>query len=209
MSASGLNDSLTIDRLCPHCHAGLRADAVRCWLCGANVRADGETKAAITPLATSRPDVIAEQLGGFSLASLMMFVTLVCVVLGVTSLWPGIGIPMGVVFFVAWLRTTAATHQRAAHGLPVTSSKKIQMFLESFGVTVGLIIVTCVAGGAALFAALGAMCVATSAPSSPDMNWAFPWLLGGTVVTLVCIFALVKLVKFSRRRWRRDIGESD
>src|SRR6476620_9023764 len=118
MSASGINDSLIIDRLCPHCHAGLRANAVRCWLCGANVRADGETIAVTTPLATSRPDVVAEQLGGFSLASLMMFMTLVCVVLGVTSLWPGIGIPMGVVFFVAWLRTTAATRQRAAHGLP-------------------------------------------------------------------------------------------
>src|SRR3954452_810085 len=209
MSASRLNDPLIIDRLCPHCHAGLRADAVQCWLCGADLRADGETTAATTPFARPRPDIVAEQLGGFSLASLMMFMTLVCVVLGVTSLWPGIGIPMGVVFFVAWLRTTAATHQRAAHGLPASSGKKIQLFLESFGVTVGLIIVTCVAGGAALFAALGAMCLATSSVNSPDSKDAIPWVLGGTVVTIAAIFALVKLVKSSRRRWRRDIGESD
>src|SRR3954471_15674450 len=150
MSAGRINDSLIIDRLCPHCHAGLRADAVRCWPCGAAVRADGETKAATTELAASRHEVVAEPLGGFSLASLMMLMTLVCVVLGVSSLWPGIGIPLGVVLFVVWLRTAAVTRRRAAHGLAVTSGKKIQLFLESFGVTLGLIIVTCVAGAAAL-----------------------------------------------------------
>src|SRR4051812_12132561 len=107
MSASGLNDSLTIDRLCPDCRAGQRADAVRCWLCGANLRADGETKAANTGLAASRPGVIAEQLGGFSLASLMMFVTLISVVLGVFTIAPGLGVPLAIVAFITWLRTVS------------------------------------------------------------------------------------------------------
>lgn len=56
MSASGPNELLSIDQLCPHCHAGLRADAVRCWHCGANVCEDRETEIATAVLATSWRD---------------------------------------------------------------------------------------------------------------------------------------------------------
>lgn len=47
MSSDGPRDPLIIEQLCPHCHAGLRAGEVRCWLCGTNVGAS-------TMLAASR-----------------------------------------------------------------------------------------------------------------------------------------------------------
>ena len=50
--------------------------------------------------------------GGFSLASLMMFVTLVSVVLGVSTIAPGIGIPLGLIVLVVWLRTAAVARRR-------------------------------------------------------------------------------------------------
>jgi hypothetical protein len=187
---------------CEVCGASLRAGDTRCWLCGAIA----ERGAVPIGLPYAAP---ITHTAGFSLASLMIFVTLVCVVLGVSSLWPGIGIPLGVVLFVVWLRTTLITRHRAAHGLTFTTAEKVQLFIESFGVTIGLIFVTCVAGGAALFAALGAICIATSPVNSSDSNESIPWVVGGAIVTTFSIFALVKLVKFSRSRWRRDIGESD
>ena len=47
MSSNDPSEPLIIDQLCPHCHAGLRAGAVRCWLCGTNL-------CTTTMLATSR-----------------------------------------------------------------------------------------------------------------------------------------------------------
>src|SRR5215212_83546 len=118
MTESEVNTPVSVAGACEVCGASLRAGVTRCWLCGAFTERD----AVPIDLPYAAP---IKQAGGFSLAALMMFVTLVCVVLGVSSLWPGIGIPLGMVLFVVWLRTTAVTHRRAAHGLPVTSGKKI------------------------------------------------------------------------------------
>jgi len=66
---------------CPFCHALLLPGASRCWLCGADVEQAPAHDAAV-PSAASQA-VPPERVGSYSLAALMMFVTLFSVVLGV------------------------------------------------------------------------------------------------------------------------------
>jgi hypothetical protein len=188
-------------RECPRCGAVLPAGAISCWLCLTQV----STKAdELGRSSRGRAALTAEPAGGFSLASLMMLVTLVCVVLGVSTIAPGVGIPLGLLLLVVWLRTAAVARQRAARGLEVTRPERVHLFLTSFGVTMVLIVLTCVAGCATFVAA----CFACAAA----------WGVGGEGVG-VLIFALVaaaiaipivwRMGKFVYRRWRHDIGEPD
>jgi hypothetical protein len=153
-----------------------------------------------------------ETVGGFSLASLMMFVTLLCVVLGMSTIAPGVGIPLGIMLLVVWLRTAAVARRRAARGLAITRAEKLQLFLASFGSTLSLLAVVCLAGCAAFFAA----CFACA------MTWAglegvvderaasvFAWIVYGIVALAIAVPTIWWLVKVIRRRWRRDIGEAD
>ena len=71
---------------CPFCHALLLPGGSRCWLCEAEVQAVAADEAA-APTAANQA-VPAERLGTYSLASLMMFVTLA----SVGCFGPGIGI---------------------------------------------------------------------------------------------------------------------
>jgi hypothetical protein len=208
MSTSGPDDLLTIDQLCPQCHAGLRADAARCWLCGANIRHDGKTEITTPVLAAPRPGAVAERSDGFSLASLMMFVTLVSVALGVSTIAPGVGIPLGIVLLVVWLRTAAVAQHRAVRGIVTTRAERIQLFFTSFGVTLAMIVLTCVGGAAALMAALFSICAhdgvsSASARSNADAEM----ILFALLALAIAVLTIWWVVRVTRRRWRRDTGE--
>jgi hypothetical protein len=201
---------------CPQCGATLGSGATDCWLCHVPLdRQRDSTLESAAPMRSDTPASVA-QVGNFSLASLMMFVTLLCVALGVSTIAPGIGIPLGIVFIVVWLRTTAVTRQRAARGLAVTSLEKVQLFAASLGVTVGLLSLVGVAGFAAFWAACFA-CIGTYFGLEPvaGEGFAMPvaWIVCGLVVLAVLFVALKyvmpAIVRFVRRRWQRDIGKPD
>jgi hypothetical protein len=189
---------------CAQCGAARRPDAARCWLCGAAIDSKDATRAAAS--------VEGETAGRFSLASLMMFVTLLCVVLGVSTIAPGVGIPLGIVLLIVWLRTAAVARQRAARGLTVTGAEKLQLFLQSIGTTLALLAVICVAGCAAFFAACFA-CIATFSglervvPEQAALT--FGWMAFGLVALAIVALTFWGVTKIIRRRWRRDIGEPD
>ena len=147
----------------------------------------------------------------YSLASLLMFVTLASVVLGVSTIAPGIGIPLGIILLVVWLRTAAVARRRRQRGLAVTRAEKVQLFLASFGVSLALIAVTCVAGCAAYFAACFA-CLGTFAAFEPlgvDIGIALGYVVYGIVALAIAIPTIWWIAKVIRRRWRRDIGKAD
>src|SRR4051794_11345500 len=105
---------------CPHCGASLEpADAI-CWLCLSPVaqlpagRNAAQVAPRMPPLST----------GNYSLASLMMFMTLVAVVLGVATQWPGLGIPLGIVSLILWSRTVGIVRDRARQGVEVSPLQK-------------------------------------------------------------------------------------
>jgi hypothetical protein len=140
-----------VRRRCPQCGVELRDDATSCWLCLKKFVPDSELPLASEPVAAKEP------VGGFSLSSLLMFVTLVCVILGVMTIARGLGIVLAFVAFVAWLRTVVAVQKRASAHKEVTSTDKVLLFFRSVATTIaiiGLVLVACVA---TLFIACWAM----------------------------------------------------
>ena len=198
MNATQRHESGIGELNCARCGAVMRADAARCWLCGAAVDRHA-TKA------TSSVDRV-ETAGGFSLASLMMFVTLLCVVLGVSTIAPGIGIPFGIIMLVAWLRTAAVARRRAAHGFAVTRPERLQLFISSVATTISLLALTCVAGCAALVAACF-VCVFTWEGLGSDEAAPIGWIAAAVVAGAIAIPAMLWIVKLLDRRWRRDAGD--
>jgi len=194
---------------CRHCDAVLLPEARQCWLCGAQLDVGGGVSRAaqVTPPAVRGSKAPA---ASFSLASLMMFMTLLCVIFGVSSLWPGVGIPLGVIVLVVWIRTSAVARRRLDRGLSVSRPERTQLFLASFGATVGFIAMTCLAGCAMFFAACFA-CVGTwvglEGPLGEDAATFFAWIVFGVVALAIAVPTLWWLAKAIRRRWRRDIGE--
>jgi hypothetical protein len=147
MSSAANKAVTTIDRNCPVCGAPLRADDTTCWLC----QAIADTGQPPTIRRSRRP----APSGGSSLASLLMFVTLLSVVVGLWTIAPGIGIPLGILLLVAWGRTASVSRRRAAAGRSFTSLEKIQAYFSSLGFVVlllGLVTIgICVAFGSVCF----------------------------------------------------------
>jgi len=153
----------------------------------------------------------AERLGSYSLASLMLFMTLASVVFGVSTMALGVGIPLGVVLLIVWLRTAAVARQRAGRGLPVTRSERVQLFIASFGVAVALIAVTCLAGCAAFVAAcfVGWVTFIPFDANNERMGVILGWVVSAVLFSAMMVPVLRRVTKLVRRRWRRDIGEPD
>jgi hypothetical protein len=199
MNATLRHESGVGELHCARCGAVTRPDAARCWLCGAAI----DTHATKATASVER----GETAGGFSLASLMMFVTLLCVVLGVSTIAPGIGIPFGIIMLVAWLRTAAVARRRAAHGFAVTRPERLQLFISSAGTAITLLALTCVAGCAALVAACFVCLFTWEGLRSNESAAPFGWIAAAIVAAGIAIPAMLWIVKLIDRRWRRDAGE--
>jgi hypothetical protein len=212
MSNMGPDEIHASARQCPACGAELLARATRCWLCRADLTPAVDGAGQSSAPAAPPPTAPRARGGGFSLASLMLFITLAAVVMGVSSLASGIGIPMGIVLLVVWLRTTAVVKFRVAHGKTVTRAENFHLFLASFGATLGLLAVTCIAGCAAFVAACFA-CVGTWSLLGADRvtgaEMVVAWLVFAIVISVIAIPVLVWIAKFIRRRWRRDVGSDE
>jgi hypothetical protein len=76
---------------CAHCGAALDPADKTCWLCRTPV---GEPVADASTLAP-KPPLPPLMSSNYSLASLMLFITLVAVVLGVATQWPGLAFRSG------------------------------------------------------------------------------------------------------------------
>jgi hypothetical protein len=187
---------------CPECGAAGHAGASRCWLCGGEV---GRASTAATSKVDQRHAVSAQPFG-FSLASLMLFVALLAVVVGVWSIAPGIGIPLGILLLAAWTRTVAVVERRAAKSSDVTRRERIVIFLQSMASSAVLLILITVVGGAALATAMFTACALDRPRAFKDFG---PWALGAALVTTAAFWVTVRMIRYRRRAWRRDIGEPD
>jgi hypothetical protein len=204
VDAANISDqTLTSELRCASCGAPVPNNSRSCWLCHAPVVAEsGQRKFANAGSISERIAATSEPAGGFSLAALMLFVTLVAVVLGISTIAPGIGIPFGLILLVVWLRTAAVARRRRQRGMTVTRSDLLSAFFSSLAVAVTLIIVTCVAGCAAFFAA----CLACAGVYSTGGE-GLGWIVFVIVAAAIAIPVLVWMGKLVFRRWRRDAGE--
>ena len=139
--------------ICPECGAVNSAGASQCWLCQrplggtdiATVKIDSpEAKsiaAAPPPIGFSRGPAT------FSLATLMLLITLAAVLCGLTAAAPGLGIPLAVLVTPALIRTFAASNVSRAQGIEPTAEAKVGTFLAS----IGLMFLIMIAGFAVFF----------------------------------------------------------
>lgn len=132
---------------CPDCHAEVTTDAQTCWMCGRLLNVvDAEVVDRGTPLAP----------GTFSLATLMILVTLVAIGLGLFVTAPGLGILYTIAMVPALVRTAVGVRRRAKAGKVLAIEDKFQLFATSIAVTVA----ACVAATVAFFATCLTTCFA-------------------------------------------------
>jgi hypothetical protein len=148
----------------------------------------------------------AESTAGFSLASLMLFITLLCVVLGVSTIAPGVGVPLGVILLVVWVRTVNVSQQRRGHGKPMTRLEKVHFFLSAAGFAFATLVLVAVAGGAALFTVCLTLC-ATMEPSN-DQSTMILYAIGTAIVTVVAIIG-IGILRNSQQRLQNAAAIGD
>jgi hypothetical protein len=190
--------TLTENAVCPRCGAPWRPGADKCWLCylpleNVSAEAPPETK----PSPTHAEDVSSAS--GFSLASLMMAITLASVVCGVSTFAPGVGIPLGVVLLAVWVKTAERARHRRQIGQSLTWAETIQLFFASFGVVIAMMAVVAVAGAAAFAVA----CFVCATAFGEHQTGAIA--LVGAIGAGLAIPLLWAIIRAIRSRW---LGET-
>lgn len=195
-----LDMSTETESRCRNCGATLTREMPKCWLCGRDsagaqlLQFDDENPYA-SPVA-----VEADNPRGFSLQTLMLFVTLVSVVLGISSIWPGVGIALGVFVFIPFLRTVMLVRARAEKGRRTPWIQRL-----AWGATSALIILAMVAltGVAAVIAFFFACWVAVFSTQGLDSDAATIMFFG--VLAVCALGTAVGFGYWIRYRWRREI----
>lgn len=191
--------------VCPTCQATLSTGMVRCWLCGGDLRSAGAGEMNVTvPVPAER----RAPAGGFSLASLMMFVTLLCVIFGVSTINYGVGIPVGMLLLVVWWRTAAVSRRRSALGRTLTRSEQMHMFLSSLGLAIALLMMVAVG----ICVAFCSACFGVFAAADGMSMWRGEkiGLMAVCIVSFVAALGLLWLArKWDRYSWQRDIGKKN
>ncbi len=147
---------------CAQCGAAVRAEATRCWLCNADLAQSNPDQFSLTHASRT-----AGSSSSFSLASLMMLVTLLSIICGVWSIYPGLGIILGAILIAVWARTATVVRKRAAIGEAVSVVEKAQVFVSTFAVSAAMIVVVGVTAVAALATACGVMIATMDSQAVP------------------------------------------
>ena len=186
---------------CDMCGASLRQGVTRCWLCGRGV-VTGEVTIDQNPYA-SPVAVEAENLHGFSLASLLLFMTLISIVAGVFSIWPGIGVVLAIVVFIPFMRTAVLVKARSARGRATSWTDRFALAGLSAAVVLAMTVVTGVASVVAFFVACWVAFAASGLAGTAGEQFALPIFFGGLILSAIGL--IFGLFRWARYRWRRDI----
>src|SRR5262249_5342346 len=120
--------------LCHACHAELRAGDETCWLCGAAVTSDAAEIVATHQAGVSAKK--ASRAASFSLATLMMFMTLAAVIFGIISIAPGVGIALALLLVPVLVHTTISVRNEKALGRSPRPGEQVMLFFGSLGLVV-------------------------------------------------------------------------
>ncbi len=187
-----------IEDACPKCGAQQPRKTDVCWLCGAKITADAVGTQPIDPT------LAAPQQFSFSLSTLLLLMTLASVCFGLLAVAPGLGIPMCVLLVPVLVRTAMVVRRREAAGLVVSHVEKIGLMASSFSVAIVLAAVV----SAAAFAGFCGVCLLMV---SPDNKYGGPgvlaWGIGMCAIAAGAVWMAIRVTKWIRRRYRRDIGE--
>lgn len=186
-------------QVCPQCGAQQPGETNACWLCGAEIAAAGIASASSDPVQT------APERFSFSLSTLLLLMTLASVCFGLLAVAPGLGVPMCVLLVPVLVRTAKVVRRREAAGLPVSHAERVSLMLSSFGVATVLAVVV----SASAFAGFCGVCLLAISPGQYGGPWILLWGFGMCAVAAFAVWLVVLVVKWVRRRYRRDIGRAD
>jgi hypothetical protein len=163
-------------RRCSACHAVLPRNAKQCWLCGASI--SDELAIGASQNAFGRFSVPPDGAhASFSLATLMLYMTLAAIVCGVFSIAPGAGAALALVLIPVLAHSTIQARKERELGHLVPASEKIAIFLTSFVIVVVAGVAASVAFGITCFAGFWGGAAAGSAVSG-----GYGWIGFGFVV---------------------------
>jgi hypothetical protein len=190
--------------LCAECGARLAAEAGSCWLCGTTL--PPAASAAAEPVAASERRAAYQ----FSLASLMLTVTLVAVLLGLFRMAAGLGITLAILVAPAWLRTCIVAARRKARGQPVPIPSKLGIFASTMGIVFGIVVIII----AALVAAVSGYCGIAALGESQPGEWGpgpedAPMFLLTALGALAAIAVVIAIFVACRRRFRAKRKTND
>jgi hypothetical protein len=196
---------------CPHCGAlNARVNgqlASNCWLCGRSL--SGESQPTGTVPAPPVPSVATvnprrKYARSFTLASIFLATTLIAVCLGVIVAAPGLGIVLAIFCLPAFVRTGLVVQRRAALGKTVSTAEKIGWFMGSAATTVVVAVVVAVAAvGTFCAVCVGAAEAGAMGTTGEGTFWVV--IASLIVAAAVAVPASILMVRWIRRRWRRDI----
>jgi hypothetical protein len=176
---------------CPKCHATRRQGDARCWLCGDAIPSGDVVFAAVDENPYASPVAVEnENLHGFSLGTMLLFVTLVCVVAGLFSIAPGLGVLAAIAVFIPFVRTALLVKARAARGRETPMTERVQLTALSAVVTLAMV------------ALAGVVAIGVSAAAGDQL--VLPVFFFGLLAAAIAVFYLFFL--WARKRWRRDVG---
>lgn len=182
-------------RTCIKCGAQQPRETKTCWLCGALTTLDSHKPQATNPV---RP---ASDRFSFSLSTLLLLMALAAVCFGLLAEAPGLGVPMCVLLVPVLVRTAKVVRRREAAGLSVSRAEKISLMATSFGVATVVAVVVAVAA----FCSFCGVCLLVMSPGgAPDT---LVWGTGMCIVAALAILLFAVMIKWIRRRYRRDISE--
>jgi hypothetical protein len=135
-------------RYCLDCGAEVRPDAILCWCCRHSLlESEAEYALALKELHGSPFGTEPRTKFQFSLASIMIVMTLLAVLMSIYTMAPGLGIALMVLSVPALIRTVVLAMQRGSRGKPLTFGQKAGVFAAWIGL--GVVIV--IAAGVAFF----------------------------------------------------------
>ena len=221
-------------QVCLSCGANVAPGLQSCWLCGAKIAASAplpileeapaERQTSSPPLASSLPAPSspfddpspsspapashAHPDASFSLASLLLAMTIVAVMCGLIAVQPGLGIPICIVLAPVLVRTTMVVRRRKEAGRSVSPAEKVALIGGSFLVSCVILTIVAVASvGTFCGVCLGMAAASNTSHNNEGMLWVF-FVVAGLAATVATLSALYHIQRWVRVRYRRDVGDS-
>lgn len=185
--------------ICQHCGAKQIGLAIACWLCKESLATPVARESEAEESALPYPD----QGLSFSLATLFLIITLASVCMGLLVAAPGLGVFACIIMVPVFFRTMRVVRHRERMGESISPLQKVMMFSTSFALSSVLVIVVCVSA----FCSFCGVCLAVVAVGGSAGGDFVPWAVGLSFGAVASIAVAVQMIRWMRRRYRRDLGE--
>lgn len=198
-----MTDVVQSQPACPNCDTPLKPKAMYCIKCGMRNQGAGRSQqpgfgeSPPSPDIYHRTDYGQADIGrgtarSFSIASLLIVITVIAVLLGIAVRAPGLAILLAIFAIPPWIRTALVMRRRGAMGVQPTVADRVALFMGSLVVT-GVIVFTLVVSCCITFCAV---CIGFG---DNILGWTSAVVLTLTVAGLVLFLSSFWI----RARWSR------